>query len=308
MGGTNTVYALVDADGNIKARGSIKTAGATAEVFFDNLAHSIKELLRQANVPSGQVCGAGIGAPCADFRTGMIAAATDLPWPSPIPVRKMLWSRLAMPVAVSNDANAAAVGEMRYGAAKGMQDFILITLGTGVGSGIVSGGRLLTGHRGFAGELGHCSVKAPEGLCGCGRDCGCGRKDCLQSYCSASGLVRTGHEMMAKYKLTDRPFLTAQQVGEAAENGEQWAIDALAYTGAVLGRACSDFAAFSDPEAIILFGGVANSFRFLEGPMRKALEDNSLSLYQNRIKILLSGLDKADAALLGAAALVCQYC
>ena len=298
MGGTNTAFALVRDDGVIVARNSIKTRGKDAEEFFDRLSHEIKELIQGSELTSGAIRGCGIGAPCADYRTGMIEASSELPWPSPIPIGHMLRSRLAMPVTVSNDANAAAVGEMLYGVAKGMQDFILLTLGTGVGSGIVSEGRLLTGHRGFAGELGHSSVHQGEG-----RQCRCGRKDCVQTYCSASGVVITGRQMLAKHGLPDNEALTALEVGQAADRGEAWAMEAMEHTGEVLGRACSDFVTFSDPEAIILFGGVANSFRHIEPAMRRALEENSLSIYQNRVRILLSGLDAADAALLGSAAL-----
>lgn len=298
MGGTNTVFALVDTGGRIIASGSIKTCGGDAETFFDSLAHSIMTMTRSAGVPVASITGCGIGAPCADYRTGMIEAATDLPWPSPIPVGDMLQSRLDIPVTVSNDANAAAVGEMLYGVAKGMRDFILLTLGTGVGSGIVADGRLLTGHRGFAGELGHASVSLGEG-----RICGCGRKDCVQTYCSAGGVTITARRMLIKHGLPDNESLTAREVGEAADRDEQWAVETMEYTGTVLGRACSDFLTFSDPEAIILFGGVANAFRHLVPSMRRALEENSLSLYRNRVKILLSGLKESDAALLGSAAL-----
>lgn len=301
VGGTNTCIALVSTDGKIIARDTIPTAGKSVEDFCDAIAESTRVLSAQPDITRQEICGAGIDAPCADFRTGRIEAATNLPWPSPIPIKELLEERLNMPVTVSNDANAAAVGEKIYGAGRDINDFIFITLGTGVGSGIVSEGRLISGHRGFAGELGHCSVRTPEGFTP--RRCSCGRTDCLEAYCAAAGVVRTGREMLSRHGLSDNPTLTALQVGMAADRNEPWAVETLRLTGEVLGRACSDFVTFSDPEAIILFGGVANVFRHIEPSMRRALETNSLSIYQNRVKILVSGLESSDAALLGSAAL-----
>lgn len=298
IGGTNTVVALVDEQGVIPARRSMPTAGETVEAYAAKIGELIEEILADAGVRREEVSGIGICAPCADYRTGMIEAATNLPWPMPIALRDIVSKATGMAVAVSNDANAAAVGEMRYGAARGMKDFIVLTLGTGVGSGIVCDGHLLTGHRGFAGELGHSSVRGGEG-----RKCGCGRTDCLETYCAAPGVVATATAVMRRRGMEVPAELTAKMVGEAADRGEEWAVEALEYTGSVIGRACADFVTFSDPEAIILFGGVANAFRHFEPAMRKALEEHTLFLYRNRVKILATGLKATYAAVLGAAAL-----
>lgn len=296
MGGTNTVFGVVGDDGEIVARGHVPTSGSDAGTYASSLAASVGAVLSGAGISAGAVRGVGMCAPCADWRTGVIEAATDLPWPSPIPMGALLSARLGMTVRLSNDANAAAMGEMLYGAARGMTDFIELTLGTGVGAGVVSGGRLLTGHRGFAGELGHMRVPGYTP-----RTCACGRRGCLQTYASAGGIVRTAAIQRRAHNLPHDDTLTARDVGHAADRGEAWALETMRFTGSVLGDACADFAAFSDPGAIILFGGVAESFRHMAPAMEEALRDNALSLYHG-IRILRSELPHGDAAVLGAAA------
>lgn len=297
MGGTNTAFGLVDvANGKIVARGNIPTSGNNVTEYVTSLAEAVDDMVTSVGVGREVISGVGMCAPCADYRSGVIEDAVDLPWPSPIPMGKLLSERLGVPVRLSNDANAAAMGEMLYGAARGMKDFIELTLGTGVGSGIVCDGHLLTGHRGFAGELGHCHVNYKPRLCSCGR------MGCLQTYASAKGVVETAHNIRLSLKCDCYESLTAQAVGEAADHGEAWALETLELTGEVLGIACADFVAFSDPEAIILFGGVAKSFRHIAPAMEKALHEKALGLYHG-VKILESALSQGDVAILGASAL-----
>lgn len=301
IGGTNTVMALVDRRGQILCRCSVPTTGyVDVESFVADIS---KRLLDMSAHIGGTITGIGVGAPCANSRTGEIEAATDLPWPSPIPLARMLERTTSRPVMLANDANAAAIGEMDYGVARGLRDFILITLGTGVGSGIVSDGRLIDGHRAFAGELGHVRTWRNEG-----RPCGCGRKDCLQTYCSAKGVVATALHLLesdteSSLRNIEPSKLTSKDVAEAANAGDALAIETLRFTGEVLGESCAHFAAFSDPEAIILFGGVAQAGEELTRAMTEAFKRNALFLYKDHVNFMLSGLPHADAALLGASAL-----
>ena len=301
VGGTNTVYGLVNRRGDIVAHKSMPTAiASTAAEYAERLGEGIRSLISECGA-DGAVVGIGIGAPCANYQTGEIEAATDLPWPSPIPLARMMTEQTGLPVKISNDANAAAIGEMSYGAARGLRDFIVITLGTGVGSGIVCNGQMLNGHRSFGGELGHVKAWKLEG-----RDCACGRKDCLQTYCSAKGVVATAKKLMAEHPestLHNLEELTAKNITEAAEAGDETAKEVYRITGDVLGEACAHFAAFSDPEAIILFGGVTKAGSLLTEPMIKSFDRNVLHLYRGHVKIKRSELNEADAALLGASAL-----
>lgn len=302
IGGTTASIALVDENGIIdKVILSVRDY-SEAEGFVSAACGAIETMLSRQ--PKGtEVVGIGVGAPCANSSTGEIEAATNMPWPSPIPLKRLFEDISGYPTVISNDANAAAAGEMLYGNARGMSNFIVLTLGTGVGSGVVCDGHLLIGCRGFAGELGHVTVDAASD-----RVCGCGRHGCLENYCSASGLVETARRLIEcgdfpTSDLINKNF-TAKDVYEAAVAGDAAACEAMKETGRWLGYACAQFAAFTDPEAIIFFGGVAQAGSLLLEPVKEAFEASALHLYRNRVKFLTTGLPGPDAALLGAAALV----
>lgn len=303
IGGTNTVFGVVDKRGHIINQGSIKT-GAYKEIndYVANLAVSVQEIIDQVG-GSGNIKGIGVGAPNANFFTGCIEFAANLPWKGVIPLAQMLTDKLNIPVALTNDANAAAIGEMTYGAARGMKDFIVITLGTGVGSGIVVNGQLVYGHDGFAGELGHTTIIRE------GRICGCGKKGCLETYSSATGVARSAKEYLQTRKdpsilrELDINTIESKDVYDAAVKGDKLALEIFELTGKLLGEAFADFVAFSSPEAIILFGGLAKSGKFIFDPVRKHMEENMLPIYRNKIKLLMSEMKESDAAVLGASAL-----
>ena len=266
IGGTNTVFGIVDARGTIIASSSIKTSGyPTVEEYADEVCKSLLPLI--------------------------------------LPLAAMFEERLGIPTALTNDANAAAIGEMTYGAARGMKDFIMITLGTGVGSGIVINGQMVYGHDGFAGELGHVIARRD------GRLCGCGRKGCLETYCSATGVARTAREFLAAR--TDASLLrnipaeniTSKDVYDAAVQGDKLAQEIFNFTGNILGEALADAIAFSSPEAIVLFGGLAKSGDYIMKPIQKSIDDNILNIYKGKTKLLVSELKDSDAAVLGASAL-----
>lgn len=303
LGGTNTVYAIVDKAGHILEKGSFPTQTSSIEVWADKLAVGISDMISRLKL-EGQILGVGIGAPSANATTGCIEGATNLPWAPPIPLVNLMEARLSLPVKINNDANAAAIGEMAYGAAAGMDNFIVLTLGTGVGSGIVCNGHLLSGARGFAGELGHVTFPFAKG-----RICGCGRDGCLETVASARGVVDTARRMLST---SDEPSmlrelseyeLTAKSISEAALSGDVIARRVYDFTGRCLGKAAAEFAAFTDPEAIILFGGVSKAGDLLLNPMREAFRESTLHLYRDRVRFLKSMLDDADAALTGAASL-----
>jgi len=304
MGGTNTVFGIVDARGIVIASNSIKTRKhANFEDYIGELCTELNRLITD-NDAVDKIYGIGVGAPNANYFTGMIEDGVNLPWPTPIPFAKMLSDKMGVPVAITNDANAAAIGEMTYGAARGLKDFIMITLGTGVGSGIIINGQLVYGHDGFAGELGHMIVKRSNG-----RLCACGRSGCLETYCSATGVARTAREYLeltdTPSPLRDIPFedITSKDVYDAAIKGDKLANDVFTFTGTVLGEALADFTVFSAPEAFILFGGLAKSGELLLKPVREAMEKNMLSIWKGKVKVVLSELKEADAAVLGASAL-----
>lgn len=305
MGGTNTVFGIVDARGNVIASDSIKTARhADINDYIDELYTEITRIVN-ANDCSGKINGIGIGAPNANYYTGVIEDGVNLPWPRPIPLANLVANKFGIPCIITNDANAASIGEMTYGAARGMKDFMMITLGTGVGSGIVVNGQVVYGHDGFAGELGHVIVKRRNG-----RMCGCGRMGCLETYCSATGVARTAREFLeirseeSKLRNLDIEAITSKDVYDCAIAGDQLAKDIFDYTGTILGEALADFVAFSSPEAFVLFGGLAKSGDLIMNPVHAAFEKNVLSIYKgNKIKILLSEMNEADAAILGASAL-----
>ncbi|NDV94350.1 ROK family protein [Dysgonomonas sp. 521] len=303
IGGTNSVFGVVDKRGHIINQGSIKT-GSYKEIndYVNYLSEGVQEIIDQVG-GSGNIKGIGVGAPNGNYFTGCIEFAPNLPWKGVIPLAQMLTDKLNIPVALTNDANAAAIGEMTYGAARGMKDFIVITLGTGVGSGIVVNGQLVYGHDGFAGELGHTTIIRE------GRLCGCGKKGCLETYSSATGVARTAREFLETRKDAsllrelESSEITSKDVYDAAEKGDDLAKEIFQFTGQMLGEAFADFVAFSSPEAIILFGGLTKSGKFIFDPIRKHMEENMLPIYRNKIKLLMSELKESDAAVLGASAL-----
>ena len=304
IGGTNTVFGVVDARGTILYSGSIKT-GKYVEIddYVTALANGLMSVIDQAG-GTDMIKGIGVGAPNGNFFNGCIEFAPNLPWKNKVPLAQLISEKVGVPVALTNDANAAAIGEMTYGAARGMKDFIMITLGTGVGSGIVINGQLVYGHDGFAGELGHVVVRRENG-----RACGCGRKGCLETYCSATGVARTAREFLVARPepslLRDIPAeeIVSKDVYDAAVKGDKLALDIFEFTGRILGEALSDFIAFSSPEAIVLFGGLAKSGDYIMKPIKKALDENILKIYEGKTKLLVSELKDADAAVLGASAL-----
>lgn len=304
IGGTNTVFGIVDARGVVIASSSIKTQKhSTVEAYIDELYIELSKLI-EVNNAVDKIVGIGIGAPNANYFSGMIETGVNLPWPTPIPLAQMVSEKFGIPVAVTNDANAAAIGERTYGAARGLKDFIMITLGTGVGSGIVINGQLVYGHDGFAGELGHTTMKRNNG-----RLCGCGRTGCLEAYCSATGVARTAREFLeirtepSLLRNLDIESITSKDVYDAAISGDKLAKDVFEYTGEILGAALADFTVFSAPEAFILFGGLAKSGDLLMKPLRESMEKNMMKIWKGKVKVLLSELKEADAAVLGASAL-----
>lgn len=305
LGGTNTVLGIVDCHGRILARETVPTCGhADLDAYIKAIADTFASM--RATLPAdARVIGAGVGAPCANQTTGCLEGATNLPWRGIVPLGRLLSEALGVPVKISNDANAAAAGERMFGSAQGIDNFIMLTLGTGVGAGIVCDGHLLGGSRGFAGELGHVTLGK-----GYDRECPCGRRGCLQVYAQASGVVCTALELLgsdpreSSLRAIDADRLTPLDISMAAADGDEIAIETWRRTGEVLGVAAANFLAVTDPDAIVLFGGVAKAGDLLIEPMREAMEREALFLYKNRVRILESTLPGADAAILGAAALI----
>uniref|UniRef100_UPI0040257B06 ROK family protein n=1 Tax=Prevotella sp. TaxID=59823 RepID=UPI0040257B06 len=307
LGGTNSVFGIVDSRGDIKATTAVKTqVYDKVEDYVDACVEALQVIIDQVGGIE-KIKSMGIGAPNGNYYTGTIEFAPNLKWGHDgiVPLAKMFSDRLGIPVALTNDANAAAVGEMTYGAARGMKNFIEITLGTGVGSGIVVNGQLVYGCDGFAGELGHVTVVRGENA----RPCGCGRKGCLEAYCSATGVARTAREMLAK---TDRPSIlreldpekiTSLDVSIAANKGDKLANDIYEFTGHMLGEACADFAAFSSPEAFIFFGGMTKAGDLLMKPIMEGYNNHVLSIFKGKAKFLFSSLEGSSAAVLGASAI-----
>ncbi len=305
VGGQTTKLGVVDARGTVLAQTVIRTdTYSTIEPYIAELAEAINKIIKDANA-EGKVRGIGVGAPNGNYYTGTIENAPNLPWGhnGVVEFAKLLSAAMnGLPVALTNDANAAAVGEMTYGAARGMKNFIMITLGTGVGSGIVINGEVVYGHDGFAGELGHTAAVRNNG-----RQCNCGKTGCLEAYASATGVARTAREWL---ELTDEPSvlrnldtIASKDVYDAAKEGDKLALKIFDFTGRILGRSFADFIAFSAPEAIVLFGGLARAKEFLLAPMEEAMNANLLSLWKNKVKIVFSQLKESDAAILGASAL-----
>lgn len=306
VGGQTSKIGVVDTRGDVLYQTVIRSDiyGDDAEAFLAALAQAVKDCIA-ASGKEGEIRGVGVGAPNGNYYTGEVAYAPNLAWASKNAVKfaEILSRNLdGIPVTLTNDANAAAMGEMTYGAARGMKNFIMITLGTGVGSGIVIDGNIVYGHDGFAGELGHTNVVRYNG-----RTCGCGRQGCLEAYCSAIGVARTAREWLEHSNepslLREVENITSKDVYEAAREGDKLALSVFEYTGTLLGRAFSDFIAFSAPEAIVLFGGLARSKEFLYEPMLKAMNENVLKLWRDKVKIIFSSLKESDAAILGASAL-----
>jgi glucokinase len=303
IGGTNTAFGLVDKNGKIYYHGSIKTQNhKLIEDFIKELSDAI-DLGKKEIKEEFEIVGLGIGAPNGNYYSGCIEDAANLRWQGKVQLVKLFAKRFSQPIFLTNDANAAAIGEMVYGGAKGMKNFIVITLGTGLGSGIVVNGDLLYGHDGFAGEVGHMIV-SPDG-----RDCGCGRQGCLETYVSATGVVRTVYKLLADHtdesELRHIPYneLTAKKVSEAAQRGDKIAIETFEHTGKMLGRVLADVVAVTSPEAIFLFGGLTKAGNILFEPVQFHMEKNMMSLFKNKVKLLPSKLDD-NAAILGSSALV----
>jgi len=308
LGGTNSVFGIVDTRGEIKATTAIKTGGYdTAEAYVDAAVEALQPIIEQVGGIE-KIKAMGIGAPNANYYKGTIEKAPNLKWAHNdiVPLGQLFSDRLGgLPVALTNDANAAAIGEMVYGVARGMKNFIMITLGTGVGSGIVVNGQLLYGHDGFAGELGHVTMVRGEE----GRLCGCGRKGCLESYCSATGVARTARELLSKsqqpsmLRELNPEEITSLDVAIAAGKGDELAKEIYDFTGHMLGEACADFAAFSSPEAFIFFGGMAKAGELIMKPIREAYDAHVMPIFKGKAQFLVSGLDGASAAVLGASAI-----
>ena len=304
VGGQTTKLGVVDARGTVLAQTVIRTdTYDEIDPYIAELADAVKKLLRESGT-EGKVRGIGVGAPNGNYYTGTIENAPNLRWGhNRVEFAKLLSEAMdGLPVALTNDANAAAVGEMTYGAARGMKNFIMITLGTGVGSGIVINGEVVYGHDGFAGELGHVAAVRNNG-----RVCGCGKTGCLETYASATGVARTAREWL---ELTDEPSvlrsldtIASKDVYEAAKDGDKLALKIFEFTGKILGRSFADFIAFSSPEAIVLFGGLARAKEFLTEPIEKAMNENVLPLWRGKVKVVYSQLKESDAAILGASAL-----
>jgi len=303
LGGTNSEFGIVDQNANIVASTRVKTAGhGDINQYVDDCVEALKPIIEQVGGIE-KIHAMGIGAPNGNYYTGCIEFAPNLPWKGNIPLAQMFSDRLGVPVRLTNDANAAAMGEMQYGVAKGMQNFIMITLGTGVGSGIVCNGQMVLGCDGMAGELGHVIVERN------GRQCGCGRRGCLECYCSATGIARTAREIIEK---TDKPTslrnipldqIDGLAITLAARDGDPVALEIFEYTGRILGEACANFAAFSSPEAFVFFGGLSKAGDLIMNPIKRAYEENVLTVFKGKAKMLVSELDGAGAAVLGASAL-----
>lgn len=304
MGGTNTVFGVVDARGHVIARSSIKTQQYPEINDYVDALH--EEMMKIIESVGGieTIRGIGAGVPDGNYYTGNIEFAPNLPWKGVVPFAKLLSEKFGVPACITNDANAAAMGEMTYGAARGMKNFIMITLGTGVGSGIVIDGKVVYGHDGFAGELGHTTAVRHNG-----RLCGCGKYGCLETYASATGVARTAKEIISTttqetlLRGLDVDNITSKDVYDAAVKGDKVAIEIFNTTGRYLGEKFADFIAFSAPEAIIMFGGLTKAGDFIMNPVRETMEANVLKHWKGKVKLMFSDLKESDAAVLGASAL-----
>jgi glucokinase len=302
IGGTNILFGLVDSEGSIRVKQSIPTGNLVSpETLVKNVAIEIRKAVASLG-STYELAGIGIGAPNGNYYTGTIEFAANLKWEGTIPLAKLFQDELEVDAILTNDANAATLGEMIFGGARGMKNFLFITLGTGLGSGIVVNGELVHGHDGFAGEIGHVIV-SPNG-----RPCGCGRKGCLETYCSATGIMRTYADMrIGKHKKTEisAKISGASYIYDKALDGDSSAIEAFKYTGEMLGLALANCVACFSPESIFLFGGLAQAGDLIFKPTIKSFEKNLLRVYKNsNIQILPSQLKESDSAILGAASLI----
>lgn len=304
LGGTNSVCGIVDARGNILCTDSVQTQQyPNIEDYIQAVCNILMPMIEKVGGIE-KIKGFGIGAPNGNYYNGTIEHAPNLPWKGIVPMANMFKTKLGIPVALTNDANAAAIGEMTYGAARGMKNFIVITLGTGVGSGIVINGQLVYGCDGFAGELGHVIMRREDG-----RLCGCGRKGCLETYCSATGVARTAREILTKdstpslLRDLNPEEITSKDVYDAAVKGDAIALKIFDFTGKILGEALADFAAFSSPEAFIFFGGLTKSGKYIMDPIKDSYNENVMPIFKGKAKMLVSELKDSDAAVLGASAL-----
>lgn len=304
IGGTNSAFGLVDREGSLLLEGSVPTRGHGDLITYVRSMGAMLKTRLQSSPVEYHLLGVGIGAPNGNYYNGTIEFAPNLEWKGILPLRELFTAEFSVPAAVTNDANAAAIGEMLFGGARNMHDFIIITLGTGLGSGIVANGQLVYGHDGFAGEIGH-TIVDPDG-----RQCGCGRKGCLETYASASGIRRTVFRLLsdsiAESELRAIAFcdLTAAMITEAARHGDPIALDAFEMTGRLLGMKLADAVAHTSPEAIFLFGGLANAGEFIFRPTQKWMEEYMLNIFKNKVALLPSGLKDKNVAVLGAAALI----
>lgn len=306
IGGTNTKFGVVDRDGRILVQDRMLTnEHETVQEFIEELHQKLDPMIKDAG-GTDKFVGIGIGAPNGNFYTGSIEYAPNLKWKGIIPLASMIKERFGLPAQLTNDANAAAVGEMMYGCAKGMQHFIVITLGTGVGSGIVIDGKIVLGHDGFAGELGHTIIRPGGRL-----HKGTGARGSLEAYASATGVRETALELLTRYPEEESLLrnytineLTSQTVYECAIKGDKIANEIFEFTGEILGEALANFVMFSSPEAIILFGGLTKAGDLIMNPTRQAMEANLIQVFKNKVKLMFSNLKEADAAILGASALV----
>lgn len=309
VGGQSTKLGVVDARGNILYQGVISSLQRELEDYINDLTGAINDLVAQCK-EDGTVKGIGIGAPNGNYYKGTIEFAPNLKWaydsngnPMVIQFAKLISDRVNIPVVLTNDANAAAVGEMTYGIAKGMKNFIMITLGTGVGSGIVINGNIVYGHDAFAGELGHTTIIRD------GRPCGCGLKGCLETYTSATGVARTAKEFLQRdntpslLRNLDIEKISSKDIYDAAKEGDKLALEIFEYTADIMGKAFANFVAFSAPEAIVLFGGLTKAKEFLTENIEKSMNENMLKMWKGKVKLLYSTLKDSDAAILGASAL-----
>lgn len=309
VGGQTTKIGIVDTEGKILLQTVIRTdTYSLAQDYIETLADTIRDLLTSAGLEISDINGIGIGAPNGNYYTGRIDDAPNLAWAKGVCVEiaKVLSNLLdGITVTLTNDANAAALGEEKYGCAKDLKNFIMLTLGTGVGSGIIIDGKLLYGSDGFAGELGHTCADRSEHA----RQCNCGLKGCLETYCSAIGVARTTREFLARDNqpslLREVPDekISSYEVFKAAQQGDALALEIFKFTGEMLGRSAADFVKFSAPEAIVFFGGLARSKEFLHAHIVDAMNANLLSAWKGKIKVLYSTLPESDAAILGASAL-----